>query len=283
MGRYIDPTTDFGFKRLFGQEDSKEILKGFLFDILELPRPIADLTYIPTEQVPPSPEARLGVYDLYCTDTAGQHFIVEMQKRRQVHFKERFLYYSTFPITRQAERGTTWVFELLPVYCIGILDFTLDRDPRYLRRVQLADTQTGDVFYDKLTFVFVELPKFERPLESLAAAADRWVYLLKHLPELQNIPAELAAEPFTRAFEIAREAALSPEERLQYEASLKIARDNRAVLEALGEEEREKGLKEGQVAGKKEVARTMLGRGLERALILELTGLSEEELAALEG
>ena len=83
MGRYIDARTDFGFKRLFGQEDSKDILKQFLLDILALPHPIAELTYIPLEQLPASPEERRGIYDIYCVDTMGRRFIVEMQQVKQ--------------------------------------------------------------------------------------------------------------------------------------------------------------------------------------------------------
>src|SRR3954468_14940507 len=110
MARYIDPKTDFGFKRLFGQEDSKGILKQFLFDVLELPHPIQDLTYIPPEQLPASPEDRTGIYDVYCVDTVGQRFIVEMQRGWQVYIKDRVLYYATFPIIQQAQKGTEWRF-----------------------------------------------------------------------------------------------------------------------------------------------------------------------------
>lgn len=298
MPRYIDLRTDFGFKRLFGQEDSKDILKQFLVDILALPYPIAELTYIPVEQLPASPAERRGIYDVYCVDTMGQRFIVEMQQVRQLHIKERALYYSTFAITYQAQRGADWQFNLLPVYCIAILDFTfieeeLD-DQRYYRQVQLADSATGKVFYDKLTFVYIELPKFNQPLAD-ATAADKWIYLLKHLPELQQIPAELAAEPFTDAFAIAEEAALSPEERYYYEGSLKQARIANAELAAAREdaikEGREQGLKEGLEAGLKEgleagreaqaiaIARAMLDRGLDSAEIAALTGISAALIA----
>ena len=77
MARYIDPKTDFGFKRLFAQEDSKDILKQFLFDVLPLTHPIQELSYIPNEQLPQSADERVGVYDVYCTDVLGQRFIVE--------------------------------------------------------------------------------------------------------------------------------------------------------------------------------------------------------------
>ena len=298
MTRYIDPKTDFGFKRLFGQEDSKGILKQFLFDVLELPHPIQDLTYIPPEQLPASPEDRTGIYDVYCTDTMGRRFIVEMQRGWQVYIKDRVLYYATFPIIQQAQKGAEWRFELEPIYCIAILDFVLgdndaENDAQYLRRIQLADVKTKKIFYDKLTFVYIELPKFQQTVTQLHTDADRWIYLLRHMPELQDIPAELAAESFTQAFAIAREAALSPQERLQYEISLKIARDRFATLDGAhfkglqeGREEgrkegRDEGLKEGLQQARLEVARTMLASGLDTALIAQLTGLPVETIATL--
>lgn len=231
MGRYIDVRTDFGFKRLFGQEESKDILKQFLFDVLSLPHPIAELTYIPLEQLPATLADRRGVYDVYCVDSMEQRFIVEMQQTNQRQIKERMLFYSTFAITYQSQRGADWQFNLLPVYCIAILDFTVvDDDKRYLRRVQLMDTAEKTRFYDKLTFVYIELAKFKRDLTAELSPADKWVYLLKYLPELQNIPAELATEPFQQAFAIAEEAALSQEDRWLYEGSLKEAHDFNAAL-----------------------------------------------------
>jgi len=231
------------------------------------------LTYLPTEQLPPSPDDRVTVYDVYCTDESGQRFIVEMQRNWQLHFKERTLYYNTFPITHQVEKGGRWEYDLLPIYCLGILNFRMDDDPRYLRRVQLADVDTGETFYDKLTFVFIELPKFDRSLAQLETAAERWVYLLKRLPELQDIPAELAQEPFTRTFAIAEQAALSPQERWMYEASLKRARDDRATLESA--------VWKGREETRQAIARSMLAEGLDVAFVVRITGLPEEEMAAL--
>lgn len=290
MGRYIDPRTDFGFKRLFGQEDSKDILRQFLFDILALPHPIAELSYIPVEQLPATANERRGVYDVYCVDTMGRRFIVEMQQVHQSNIKERALYYSTFAISYQAQRGADWQFNLLPVYCIAILDFALvDEEKEYLRRIQLMDIKAKTIFYEKLTFVFIELAKFDRSLADLSQA-DKWVYLLKHMPELQHIPAELAAESFQKVFAVAEEAALSPTERWFYEGSLKQARDANAQLAyALQEgrqEGRQEGLKEGLEEGLKEgerkrnfeIARTMHAQGFDTKAILAITGLSEADL-----
>jgi predicted transposase/invertase (TIGR01784 family) len=295
--RYIDPTTDYGFKRLFGRRnspESKEILKHFLFEVLALPHPIADLTYLPTEQIPDSTEERAGIYDVYCTDTAGQHFLVEMQRNRRSYFKERALYYATFPITQQVQRGEEGPpFKLLPIYVTSILSFRMDEEPGFLRRIQLVNTATGQVFYRGLMFVFIELPKFTRSLPELTTGTEKWVYLLSHLPTLEAIPAELADEPYTLAFRAAEEAALSREEWMLYQASLKQSRDERSLyytgleegrmegLEAGIERGHKEGLEAGQTLKSRETARTMLADGMDRALVARYTGLSEAELDEL--
>ena len=289
MARYIDPKTDFGFKRLFAQEDSKDILRQFLFDVLALAHPIQELTYIPNEQLPESADERIGVYDVYCTDVIGQRFIVEMQRGYQTFIRDRVLYYSTLPIVHQAKKGTTWQFELLPIYCIAVVNFAIDVEPDYLRRVQLMDTKAKQVFYDKLTYVYIELPKFGKVAGELSDDVDKWIYLLKNMPELQDIPAELANEPFTHAFEMAEQAALSPRERLLYEASLKSARDAYAEImsarqkghdEGFGEGF-DKGLVKGERQRAEQIARSMYSRGLALELIAEVTGLDHADLQRL--
>jgi predicted transposase/invertase (TIGR01784 family) len=268
--RYIDPTTDFGFKRLFGQEDSKDILKSFLQAVLNLPRPIAELTYMPGEQLPDSASERSGIYDIYCIDSVGQRFVVEMQRLRQSFFKDRSLYYATFPITQQIRRGETdFPFRLLPIYVIAILNFAMDSDPRYLRRVELRDSETHQLFYDKLFLVYIELPKFRRSLDEHLSPGDEWIYLLRNLPELESIPAALDKEPFTRAFQISEEAALSPAERQRYEASLQRTLDERGVYLT------------GRRDARLEIARALRARGLDSAEISQITGLSAEELDTL--
>ena len=93
--------------------------------MLELPHPIAELTYIPPEQIPATPGERRSIYDVYCVDSAGNRFIVEMQRELQVNIKERALYYAAQAIVYQAQRGQDWDYSVLPVYCIVVLDFDL--------------------------------------------------------------------------------------------------------------------------------------------------------------
>ncbi|NJN68197.1 MAG: Rpn family recombination-promoting nuclease/putative transposase [Chloroflexaceae bacterium] len=293
MPRYLDPTTDFGFKRLFGREESKEVLKGFLFDILALPHPIADLTYLTAEQLPASPAERIGIYDIYCTDTSGSRFIVEMQRSPFRYFKERALFYATFPIIQQIKKGTTYDFQLLPVYCISVLRYQMDEEPGWMRRIQLANLETCKVFYEGLMFVFLELPKFTLPLQAVATPTEKWLYLLKHLPELETVPSSLATEPFPQAFQIAELAAMTPKEREVYDETLKRVSDEQLILESHFEKGREegfekgleKGLEEGLEKGREEEkranARSMLAEGIAPMTVARVTGLPVDEVEAL--
>jgi predicted transposase/invertase (TIGR01784 family) len=274
--KYIDPTTDFGFKKLFGEEESKPVLKRFLFDVLELPHPIVEITFFPTELLPGTPQERKGIFDVYCRDESGREFIVEMQKARQLHFRDRTLYYSTFPINQQAERGD-WDYSLNAVYFVGILDFTFHDDDRYFRRIQLMDCETHEVFSDKLTFVYIELPKFNLTLKELKTSLEKWVYFIKHAPDFPQMPDELRDEPFPMAFHIAERANLSPEEAYYYEGSLKESRDRYAEKETARIEGRE----EGELKAKIEIAQAMLEQQMPLETILQITGLTEDDLQHL--
>ena len=103
-GVYINPFTDFGFKRIFGEEENKDLLIDFLNELL---RPqgivIDDLHYKPTARLPLSAEDRKVVFDLHCTNQRGDRFTVELQKAKQTHFKDRMLYYSSFTIVEQGK------------------------------------------------------------------------------------------------------------------------------------------------------------------------------------
>jgi predicted transposase/invertase (TIGR01784 family) len=281
--RYIDPTTDFGFKRIFGQHsspESMEILKAFLFDLLSLPHPIKNLTFMPTEQIPQLVTERISIFDVYCIDEMGNQFIVEMQRNRKSFFKERTLYYSTFPITNQVRKGYAEgsPFKLLPIYVTSILNFTIGiAHPKYIHRYQIMDTETCEVFTNTLNFIFVELPKFQKTPEQLETGTDRWLYLLRHMHDLYDIPEPLRDNPYQLTFRLAEESILSEAEWHLYHGSLKTAYDEMEMYNTGLNE----GLQQGEKQGKREVAQKLLEKGLLPADIADLTGLSLEDITAL--
>jgi predicted transposase/invertase (TIGR01784 family) len=270
--KYINPFTDFGFKKIFGSEYNKELLIDFLNQVLGERERIQDLTYMNTENQGKTQWDRKAVFDLYCENERGEKFIIELQNVAQLYFKDRSIFYASFPIQKQASKGKDWDYYLKAVYTIGILNFSFP-DPsnkeRYLREIQLIDTQTFEVFYDKLTFIYLEMPKFKKKEEELVTHFDKWMYVLKNLPNLQARPLKLQEKVFDRLFTQAEIAKLTPEDMRTYEESLKTYRDNYSVLET-AKREREM-----------EIARDMKKEGLPTEQIARITGLSKEQIEAL--
>jgi len=276
--KYINPFTDYGFKRLFGEEPNKDLLLDFLNELLkEEQGEITELTYLKNENLSSTELNRKAIFDLYCTNERGEKFIVELQKTKQKFFKDRTVYYSTFPIREQAVIGSEWNFELKKVYTIAILDFIFDEDesqPEKLRYdVKLSDIETKRVFYDKLTFIYLEMPKFNKSAEELETKFDKWLYVLKNLHKLDRIPEKLKENIFLKLFETAEIAKFSQSEYQEYEDSLKYYRDIKNSLDTAKEE--------GKIEGKIEVARTGLKEGLSVEVIMKLTGMTKEEIEKL--
>ncbi|MCW3808014.1 Rpn family recombination-promoting nuclease/putative transposase [Plebeiibacterium marinum] len=238
--KYINPFTNFGFKRLFGEEPNKDLLIDFLNVLLkEQQGEIVDLTYLKTEQLGNTELDRKAIFDLYCENEKGEKFIVEMQKSKQNFFKDRSLYYSTFPIQEQAQKSD-WNYELKAVYVIGILDFVFDEDKtdkdKFRYDVKLQDIKTNKTFYDKLTFIYFEMPKFNKSIDELESHYDKWLYVIKNLHKLDRLPEKLKERVFERVFEVAEIAKFSHEEYLSYEDSLKYYRDLKNSLDTAKEE-----------------------------------------------
>ena len=276
--KYINPFTDYGFKRLFGEELNKDLLLDFLNELLkEEQGEITELTYLKNENLSTTELNRKAIFDLYCTNERGEKFIVELQKTKQKFFKDRTVYYSTFPIREQAVVGSEWNFELKKVYTIAILDFVFDHDKSQPEKlcydVKLSDIQTKKVFYDKLTFIYLEMPKFNKSAEELETRFDKWLYVLKNLHKLDRVPEKLKETIFMKLFETAEIAKFSQSEYQEYEDSLKYYRDIKNSLDTAK--------KEGKEEGKIEVARTGLEEGLTVEIIMKLTGLNKDEIEKL--
>ena len=261
MSTYINPFTDFGFKKLFGEESAKELLIAFLNELLsEEQGIIEDITYLNTEQFGSSEEHRKAFFDLYCRNQRGEHFIVEIQRQNQKNFKERLIYYSTFPIQQQAIKGD-WSFEQTAVYVVAIMDFELENtrssNNSVLSRVQLLNTETFDVFYSKLTYIYLEVPKFKKAEHELENLFDKWLFLLRNMERLRNIPNNIKEHIFMKFLEKAELAKLSDAERFKYERSLKVYRDDLLVMTTKFEE----GFDDGSSKRAKQIAIKLLKRG----------------------
>jgi len=294
--QFINPFTDFGFKRLFGSEAYKELLIDFLNTMLPDHHHIQDLTYRKTEQLGDAAVDRKAIFDLYCVSSTGEHFIVEIQRAKQKFFKDRSIFYLSFPIRDQAITGD-WDFKLSPVYLIGILDFIFDHDPdsaeKYFHQAKFTEVETKKVFSDKVTMMFLELPKFRKKEDQLASHFEKWVYAFKNMPLLHDRPRKLQERIFTRLFEAANIAQFSENERDQYEDSLKVYRDMKNSLDTALEEGREEGREQGRAEGRaeglaegelqkaKDIAKKLFLSGIDNEKIAEITGLPIDVIAGL--
>lgn len=272
--KYINPFTDYGFKRLFGEEPNKDLLLDFLNELLkEEQGRITDLSYLPNEKLPISLGDRRAIFDIYCTNEKGEQFIVEMQKAEQKFFKDRTIFYSTFPIQEQARnKDRFWNFELKAIYTIGILDFTFEESDKdkYRHDVKLTEQETKNVFYDKLTYIYLEMPKFQKTETELENRFDKWMFVLKNLQKLDRIPVELKESIFLKLFETAEIARLNPEEYSQYEASVNAYRDIFNIKNTYFEK--------GKIEREIEIAKEMLKDGESNEKIKKYTGLSDVEI-----
>ncbi len=277
--KYVNPFTDFGFKKIFGEEASKPLLIDFLANLLPEAK-IVDLTFKDKDKLGHNEGDRKAVYDIYCENSTGEKIIVELQKAKQNYFKDRTVYYATFPIQEQAEKGE-WNYQLKFVYCIGILDFKFDEhiksgEGEVIHTVQLKD-QHNQIFYEKLKFVYLEMPHFNKSEETLTNRLDKWLYFIRHLEDFDTIPEIFKDEVFVKAFEKAEIAKYTEAERQDYEQSLKIYRDLKGVIDTAFDE----GKMEGRLEGIFEIARKMKLKGLSISDISDLTGLSESEIVRM--
>ena len=311
--RYISLLTDFGFKRIFGSAPNKDLLICFLNSLFNGKQVVKDVSYLNPEHVGDVYTDRKDIFDVYCEGENGEKFIVEMQNAYQAYFKDCSLFYSTFPIREQAPNGNDWDFKINHVYTVVLLNFNMYEDAfdkeKTRHHVQLCNTATHKISYDKQEFIYVVLAKFNKTLGELETLYEKWLYALKNLSKLSQRPKELCDKVFDRLFEEAEIAKFSPLEMREYEASKKAYRDiknsvDTAKREGIAEgmekgmkqglekgmeksmkQGMEKGMKQGMEKGLEqrslEIARKMLAKGMDAASVMEITGLSAEQMQQL--
>ena len=267
--RYISLLTDFGFKRIFGTAINKDLLICFLNSLFDGKQVVKDVSYLNPEHVGDVYTDRKAIFDVYCEGENGEKFIVEMQNAYQTYFKDRSLFYSTFPIREQA----------------ALLNFDMNEEAfekeKIRHSVQLCDTATHKVFYDKLEFIYVEIAKFNKSLEELETLYDKWLYALKNLYKLTQRPKELCDKVFDRLFEEAEIAKFTPQELREYEASKIAYRDIKNSVDTAKREGIAEGMEKGMEKKSHEIAKKMLTKGMDEATVMEITGLSAELIQKL--
>ena len=287
--KYINPYTDFGFKKLFGTEMNKDLLISFLNALFNnSEREIEDVQYLNGENLGEGYGDRRSVFDVYCMTKDGSRFIVEMQKAEQEYFKDRSVYYATTPIRQQAVKGT-WDYHLENVYTIGILNFEFPKNEypadSYRHEIKLKDVEDNHVFYDKLTFVYLEMPKFNKTEDELETMFDKWMFVLQNLYRLLERPKALQDRVFKKLFEQAEIAKYSEAERWEYEASQKEYWDNYSVVKTAERKGEIKGIQQGLQQGvqqeKTETIHRLQAMGLSVEQIAQGAGMNVDEVKKL--
>ena len=284
LGRYIDPLTDFGFKYLFSNEPHKDLLISFLNSVFQGRKIIKDLKLGATEQIADFSKHRGVTVDLYCTGKDGERFIIEMQRGSQEYFKDRSIYYTSRVINRLVGKKRKWNYELPEVYFIGIMDFRFNDNPdrNYFHDIHLTDRTSGQEFYEKLGYIYIELPNFDKefttsdPVEEISEL-DKCVYVLKHLSHLNKAPGFLNKLIFKKLFKIAEIVNLKNEELMSYESSRKAQWDYDNSIAYAEKKATERGMERGIEKANAAVVKNMIQKsGLSNEQISEIVEISIE-------
>ena len=278
-GRYVNLFTEYGFKKIFGDHANKELLLDFLNELLrEEQGKIEDLHYLKTEQLALS---RKDTVDLCCENEKGEKFVVGLRKSKYKFFSGRAHYCSSLPIWEQ-ERRKKWEFDLVAVYTVAILNFAFDEDKdcpkQYRYDVKLSNIESSRAGYEKLTFIYLEMPKFTKGLDELETRLDKWLYVIGNLHRLDSIPEELQEEIFVRLFEAAEISLFTKEQMLAYENCLNYLRDVKSSLNTEFAEGWDRRVQNRQI----EVALEMLGEGEALDKIVSFSGLELAVVKALD-
>lgn len=264
---------------LFGQRRNKKFLIAFLNALLMGRKVIKDLIYLDKEQLGLLPQNRKSVFDVYCEDENGDRFIIEIQRNKVLFLTNRTVFYSAYPIIEQGVRGN-WDHKLKEIYNIWILDhiFTDNDLEKMIHEVKLVETETGHVFDNSLTYLYVEAPKFTKTESELETPLDKWMFVLNNLSKLDQIPVTLRDDPiFKEFFMVAELLRMTHEEREAYLVSLKQTWDEYSLRQTALIEGKAEGIAEAKTA----IAMEMKKLQVDFSVISQSTGLTIREIQML--
>lgn len=273
---FADPKSDIAFKKVFGNDNKKEILVCFLNAALDLQgdRTIVDLTILNPYQAPKISLLKETNLDVRATTRAGITFIVKMQVEKQDYFAKRALYYAAKAYVAQIQKAEHYP-KLNQVIFIGILDFSLFETREYLSKHLILDAKTSKQEIKDLELNFIELPKFQKQEEQLETVVEKWTYFFKHAGDLTVIPEALSApHEIVEAFEILQQHNWTQDELDIY--------DYWQMKEAGHQDALETAKRDGQREGLEKTAKRMLQDNMPIEDIVKWTGLSREEVEKLQ-
>jgi predicted transposase/invertase (TIGR01784 family) len=286
---FVDPKNDVAFRKIFGDENKKEILISFLNNILEFAgtnKEIIDITIKNPYQVPKLKELKETILDIKAVDKRNIHYIIEMQVFHTTAFEKKVLYYVSKAYYQQLNKAEQYP-KLNQVIFLGFLNFNLfKKNPDYATRHLILDEKTNENHFQDFELNFVELPKFTKTLEELEDIKDKWIYFVKNAGTMTMIPHQLE-EPMElrEAFAVANQMSWSKEELEAYDARGIYIQDEQGRIEYALEEGKKIGLNEGKKIGKRgrevEIARELKKNGVNIDIIATTTGLTKAEIENL--
>ncbi|WP_293712895.1 Rpn family recombination-promoting nuclease/putative transposase [uncultured Parabacteroides sp.] len=310
MNKFVNPFSDYGWKKIFGSEVNKDLIISFLNEVIQH-EVIVDITFRNVEMLGLKHDQRRAVFDIFCENDKGEVFIIEMQKSRQKYFSDRVLYYASFAIQQQSmivkeklgeelekksrkELDTIhrrWNYHISKVYVVCVLNYIMDptRPDKYRWDIVRMDRELKIPFSETLNEIYLEMPKFVLPLQACDTLYKKWLFVLNNIEIMERLPEELNNQIFRKLKSIVEVERMTPDQRLEYELSLSVERDLAAALDTSFEDGMEKGLEKGVEKGKAEgkaeeqrlIATNLKKQGVNVETIAQCTGLSIEEINEL--
>lgn len=282
--QFADPRTDFAFKKIFGNEQAKDVLISFLNAVLGLEGVFAlkEVTILNPYQAPKISTLKHSYLDVKCRDHRGIEFVVEMQVAYTEGFEKRIQYNACKAYIGQIPAGVDYP-KRNQVIAITIVDFLMFREfEHYLSRHEFRETVSNNCYLDEIRHYFIELPKFTLSAAEIETTIERWCYFIQNAGHLEVIPEKLNHDPFRKAFEIANRANMTKEEWEAYDATSVRMQDERGVAiaarkegEQIGEQ---RGVQIGMQMGEQRILQALKQKGFDHKRIAEMTGLAVEEV-----
>ncbi len=280
--KFVDVTNDLAFRKIFGNENKKEVLISFLNAVLLFKdnNLIISVDILNPYQLPTIKGGKVTIVDLKAKDQNGNQFIVEMQVAEADGFDKRVLYYASKSYESQIERGDEYK-KLKPTFFIGILDFKISKNKDYISRHKVVDIRTGENIIKDIEFNFIELPKFNKKESQLDSIIDQWVYFIKNSENLDVIPSNISDSGLKIAYEEADKHNWTKQELETYDYVFMREQDNRGIIELAEKRAIEKGMEKGKLEEKIEIAKQLLKNNIPLDVIISSTGLTREEIKNL--
>ena len=243
---------------------------------------IKDVTFKDKEQPGDTDVLRGCIFDIYCVTDDDKHFIVEMQNRWVPFFVNRSIYYASKAFVAQRKKfdeagvRTAVLYQFVPVYVVCIMNF-MPREhevTKFRTDVALREKSSDSMFSDKLRFIYLSLPFFDKSEEECETGFEKWIYVLKYMEVLERLPFTAQKKIFDHLAKLADVRCLSSEEQEKYDESIKAIDDYYSGLYG--------SYVDGEEKGRAKVARNLLAMGMSWPQIIQATGLTEDQLKQLQ-